>query len=119
MMILDEFTPNHLYEMSNFGHRTTGLPSFIDLWVRTETTQLPHSNYRVKIEKYKEYSAIFSVGQQPRILKHSHKNKLTIKEVSDITDFISTHASLIIGHIDGKLDSGELTIEIQKVRGSV
>jgi hypothetical protein len=116
-MLLDEFTRNDLYEMSNFGHRTTGLPSHIEIWVRTEPNQLPHSNYRIKIEKHKEYAAIFSVGAHPEILKGSHKNKLSTSEVSEIRKFISKYSSLIIGHIDGKLDSGELAIEIQKLRG--
>lgn len=117
-MILDEFTPNNLYEMSNFGPRTTGLSSSIEIWLRTEPIQLPHSNYRVKIDKNKQYSAIFSVEQQPQILKHSHKNKLSANEINEIKDFISNNLSLIIGHIDGKLDSGDFAIEIQKTRGS-
>jgi hypothetical protein len=117
-MILDEFTPNNLYEMSNFGPRTTGLPSSIEIWLRTEPIQLPHSNYRVKIDKNKQYSAIFSVGQKPEILKHNHKNMLTSTEINTIKDFIISNVSLIIGHIDGKLDSGEFAIEIQKIRGS-
>jgi hypothetical protein len=118
-MILDEFTPNNLYEISNFGHRTTGLTPSIEIWMRTETSQLPHSNYRVKIDKNKEYSAIFSVGKNPAILKSSHKNKLTNKEISEIKNFISNYSSLIIGHIDGKLDSGEFAIELQKIRGTL
>ena len=117
-MILDEFTPNSLYEMSNFGPRITGLPPSITLWVRTETKQLPHSNYRVKVEKHNQYAAIFSVGQNPSLLKQSNKNKLTANEISDIADFIENYSSLIISHIDGKLDSGELALEILKIRGS-
>lgn len=117
-MILDEFTPNNLYEMSNFGHRVTGLPPSITLWVRTETKQMPHSNYRIKVDKGNQYAAIFSVAQAPSLLKHSNKNKLTANEISDIADFIGNYSSLIISHIDGKLDSGELALEILKFRGS-
>jgi hypothetical protein len=118
-MNLDEFTPKDLYEMSNFGYRTTGLSPSIEIWMRTETTQLPHSNYRVKIDKNKDYSAIFTVGKNPKVLKSSHKNKLSEKEVSEIKDFISNYSGLIIGHIDGKIDSGEFAIELQKIRGSL
>lgn len=117
-MRLDEFTTNNLYEMSNYGPRTTGLSSAIEIWLRTEPIQLPHSNYRVKIDKNKQYSAIFSVEQLPRILKHSHKNKLSASEIHEIKDFILDNLSLIISHIDGKLDSGEFAMEIQKTRGS-
>ena len=116
-MTLDEFTPNNLYEMSNFGHRTTGLNTAIELWMRTEPNKLQHSNYRVKIDKNKEYSAIFSVEQDPKMLKMSHKNKLSAKEISEIVNFIKKYSSLIIGHIDGKLDSGEFAFELQKIRG--
>jgi len=116
-MILDEFTTNNLYEMSNFGHKTTGLSSSIQIWMRTEPIQLPHNNYRVKIEKNKEFSAIFSVSKDPTILKSSHKNKLSKKEIIEIKNFISNYSSLIIGHIDGKIDSGDFAIELQKIRG--
>ncbi len=118
-MTLDEFTPNDLYEMSNFGYKTTGLSPSIEIWLITESKQLPHSNYRLKVDKNKEFSAIFSVAKTPVVLKQSDKNKLTAKEISNISDFITDNISLIIGHIDGKLDSGEFSIEIQKIRGSL
>ena len=117
MMILDGFTSNQLYEMSNFGHRTTGLPSNIDIWVRTETSKLQHSNYRIKVEKNKEYAAIFSVEEYPKMIIQSHKNKLTGDELNEIVDFIATHFDLIIDHIDGKIDSGDLAYEIRNARG--
>ena len=62
-------------------------------------------------------TAAVALPLNPEVLKSSHKNKLSTSEVFEIREFISKYSSLIIGHIDGKLDSGELAIEIQKLRG--
>lgn len=40
------------------------------------------------------------------------------QENTAILRWVSEYASLIIGLIDGKLDSSEFGIEIQKLRGS-
>lgn len=106
---------NDLFEMSNFSSKTTGLPSNIIVWCRTDLLNHGHNKYRVKITKDRLCLAIFTVGDQPRMVKNIN-NSLSDSEESIITDWIKSYSSLIIGLIDGKLDTAEFSYEIQKIR---
>lgn len=113
-MIWDEIDP--LYEMSNFGTRTTGLPSGIDIWTRTEPTSHGHSVYRVKVTKDNKWAAIFLVSTTPKMIKNIN-DSLQDSEISQIQNFIATHKSALINLTDGRIDSGECGMAIMKKRG--
>jgi len=106
-----------LYEMSNFNARTTGLPSSIDIWARTDLQNHGHSRYRVKITKQQAWAAIFTVGSSPGLVKDINQSLLP-KEVAQIQEWIRQFYPLIISLIDGKIDSAEFAIEMQKIRNS-
>jgi hypothetical protein len=111
------FDEDILYEMSNFNSRTTGLPLGIEIWTRSDPMYHGHNRYRIKVSKNKIWAAIFSVGADPKILKDI-SSTLSHSEKSAILSWVSEHYPLLIGHIDGKIDSGELSIELQKIKGS-
>lgn len=116
-MKADDFlSENALYEMSNYGPTTTGLPNGIVMWVRTETTTHGHSIYRIKISKNREDAGIYTVGQRPAQVKDINRT-ITTSEDQAIKKFIANYSSLLITHIDGKLDSSELGMLIKKDRG--
>jgi len=104
-----------LYEMSNFSSRTTGLPSNIVVWCRTDPMEHGHNRYRIKITKNNQWAAIFSVGSNPKIVKNIN-NTLSSNDERLIIDWIKNYSSLIIGLIDGKLDTTEFGFELQKLR---
>lgn len=116
MKIVDMFeeSDDELFEMSNFKSRTTGLPPNIEVWVRTDPLDHGHDKYRLKILKDKQWSAIFSVGSVPVIRKNINSS-LSTNEITQITNWIKEFYPLLISHIDGKLDSGEVAIELQKL----
>jgi len=118
-MKIDEFilSEDSLYEMSNFNHRTTGLPPNIELWVRTDLGDHGHNRYRVKIVKNREWSSIFTVSALPEKVKELPKNQLSASEEKEVMKFIETYSSLIISLVDGKIDSAEFSIELKKLRG--
>lgn len=105
-----------LYEMSWYDSKTTGLPSNIKLWLRSDLVDHGHNRYRVKISKDNEWAAIYSVGHESKMLKDINSS-LKQSEDKQIKEFISSYFSVIIHHIDGKLDSGEFAYEIKKLRG--
>ena len=107
---------DELFEMSNFSSRTTGLPSNIVVWCRTDPLDHGHDKYRVKITKDREWTAIYQVGSTPNLVKNIN-NKLTTTEHNIIVDWISNYSSLLISLIDGKLDTAEFSFELQKMRG--
>lgn len=106
---------DELFEMSNFSSRTTGLPSNIMIWCRTDPLNHGHNRYRIKVTKDNKWAAIFSVGSHSEILKNIN-HSLTDSEQSMISDWIERYNSLIISLIDGKLDTAEFSFEIQKRR---
>lgn len=115
-MIWDEVDP--LYEMSNFGPRTTGLPAGIEIWTRTEPTTHGHSVYRVKVSKDNKWAAIFLVSSDPKMVKNIN-GSLRDGEIDKIQQFIKTHKSALINLTDGRIDSTECGLAIMKQRGSI
>lgn len=107
---------DELFEMSNFSSRTTGLPSNITVWCRTDSFDHGHNRYRIKITKDNEWAGIFTVGQDSKFVKNIN-NSLSSSEINTIKQWINIYSSLIIGLIDGKLDTSEFSIELQKLRG--
>jgi hypothetical protein len=105
-----------LFEMANFSSRTTGLPSNIIVWCRTDPLDHGHSKYRIKITKDKDWAAIFTVGSNSKLVKNIN-NSLTDSEIRIITEWIERYSSLLIGVIDGKLDTAEFSYEIQRLKG--
>jgi len=106
-----------LYEMSNFRSRVTGLPSNIELWVRSDPVNHGHNRYRVKILKDKAWAAIYTVGQSPGMIKNIN-NSLSSTENKQILAFVEQYASIIIALIDSKIDTGEFEYELLKMRGA-
>ena len=106
-----------LYEMANFNSRTTGLPPNIEVWTRTDPLDHGHDKYRIKITKNKEWVGIFSVGENPT-MRENVNNSLSVGEQNEILQWIKEFFPLIVSHIDGKIDSGEFSLEVQKIRGS-
>lgn len=107
-----------MFEMSNINSRTTGLPSNIVVWVRTEVQGHGHNKYRVKISKDREWAGIFEVSNGADLLKNIN-NSLTANEISQIQTFIKTFKSHLINLIDGVIDTGEFTLSVKKDRGLV
>ena len=105
-----------LYEMSNFRSRVTGLPSNIEIWVRSDPINHGHNRYRVKILKDREWAAIYSVGSNPELLE-SISDKLTKSDDGSIKEFISEYSPLLIQLIDCKIDTGEFEYAVIKARG--
>jgi hypothetical protein len=108
---------DELFEMSNFNWRTTGLPSAIEIWTRTDPIYHGHDRYRIKVTKDSEWAGIFTVGSNPRLVKNI-RNALSVSEVSELLAWIGEFYPIIISHIDGRIDSAELAWEIRKIRGS-
>ena len=113
-MLMEEFDP--LFEMSWFRSRTTGLPTNIEVWARTETEEYGHSRHQVKIKKDNKWAAIFLVSQNPRMVKNINDSLLP-SEIGQIESFIRTHKSALINLIDNKIDSTECGMAIMKKRG--
>lgn len=105
-----------LFEMSNFNSRTTGLPSNIEVWARTDLLDHGHTRYRLKVTKNKEWTAIFTVCAVPKLVKNINST-LTGSEISSLLDWIEEYFPLIIGLIDGRIDSAEFALAILKIRG--
>lgn len=110
-------TEDELYEMSHYKSKITGLPSNIEVWVRTDPQDHGHSRYRVKIKKDREYAGIFLVGKNASLVKDIN-NTLRQREINEIEEWISNYSSLIISLIDDKIDSAEFGMEVQKLRNS-
>jgi hypothetical protein len=108
---------DELFEMSNFNYRTTGLPTYIEVWTRTDPKYHGHDRYRIKVTKNKEWAGIFKVGHDPELVDDLNRS-LSKSDINEILNWIKEYYPLIISHIDGKIDSAELALEIQKIRGS-
>lgn len=104
-----------LYEMSNFSSRTTGLPSNIVIWCRTDPLEHGHDKYRIKVTKDNDWAANFSVGSTSKLVKNVNSS-LSGKELRMISEWVEKYSSLIISLIDGKLDTTEFGFEVQKIR---
>ena len=104
-----------LFEMSNFRSNDTGLPSNIEIWVRSDPITHQHNRYRIKVLKDKQWAAIFTVGSNPVVVKNINQS-LLLSEHRLITNWIKTYSSLIIGLIDSKYSTGEFTQELHKLR---
>jgi len=115
----EEITNSALFEMAHYSHATTGLPANIIIWVRTQPQALPHNKYRVKVTKNKESSVTFAVWDTKKQFDKTDvvKDQLSGREERLIKDFIKKYKSLIISHVDGKIDSTMLGMEIIKIRG--
>lgn len=107
---------NFLYEMSDFGPRTTGLPSDIVVWARSDSSDHGHNRYRVKIKKSREWAGIFTVGSSPVMVKDINSS-LSMREINQIIDWISKYSSLIVSLIDGKIGSDDFIVTMAKLRG--
>lgn len=107
-----------LFEVSNFNSRVTGLPTNIEIWLRSDPVSYGHNRYRIKILKDKEWAGIYTIGKFPDLIKNINQT-ITQSENKMIIDFISNYLSLLIGLIDGEIDSGEFALEILKLRGSI
>jgi hypothetical protein len=108
---------DELFEMSNFNWKTTGLPTYIEVWARTDPKYHGHDRYSLKVTKNNEWAGIFNVGQSPKFIKDLNKS-LTTSDRNNIIAWIEEYYPLIISLIDGKIDSAEFAIELQKIRGS-
>jgi hypothetical protein len=109
---------DELFEMSNFGWRTTGLPSDINVWTRTDPEYHGHDRYRIKVTKSRRWAGIFTVGRDPKLVKNIN-DTLSVQDREQIINWIRDYYPLIISHIDGSIDSAEFAFEIQKIRGSL
>ena len=117
-VLTNDIPEDILYEMSNYQSKVTGLPNNIVLWVRTDLGDHGHSRYRVKIKKDKAWSAIYTVGKNPYIVKDMQNNKLSKSEDKEVINFITKFSSLIISLIDEKIDSADFADEVRKARGA-
>ncbi len=109
-----DLTEDELYEMSNFLPKHTGLPSNIGVWVRTDPMNHGHNRYRIKITKDKEWAAIYTVGQNPKMVNNINYS-LSVKENGTILDWIKNRSSILISLIDGKIDTVDASIEFAKL----
>ena len=117
-VLTDDLPKDVLYEMSNYQSKVTGLPNNIVLWVRTDLSDYGHSRYRVKIKKDKVWAGIYTVGNEPEVIKDMRNNKLSNYEDKEIKNFIKQFSSLIISLIDEKIDSADFADEVRKIRGT-
>jgi hypothetical protein len=113
---VDDNSDNHLYEMSDFGPRTTGLPDNIVVWTRSDSSDHGHNRYRVKVKKNREWAGIFTVGVNPLFVKNIN-NSLTVSEARSIIEWVQEYSSLIISLIDGKIGSDDFVVTMAKLRG--
>jgi hypothetical protein len=113
----DQSDEDILYEMSMFRARVTGLPTNIELWVRSDPVNHGHNRYRIKILKDRAWAGIYTVGQDPKLVKDINQT-LTSDEDRKIKQFVKEFSSVIIELIDCKLDTGEFEYEVLKARGA-
>ena len=104
-----------LFEMSNFRSNTTGLPNGTTLWVRTEPHELSHNKYRIKISHPQKGSAVFAIwGDEPKQVEGDWI--LTGQDLKQLTTLIRGSYREIRRHIDGEIDSAELTDALRNVK---
>lgn len=116
-MRINELSDDQLYEMSDLGSRVTGLPDNCRVWVRAGPNKLPHSNYRVKIKKNNEWSAAFSIVDQPTMIEKFNGPQLSSREIQLTISFINQYKSLLISLIDAKITSDELSYQVFRDQG--
>lgn len=115
---LSEYFEPSLYEMSNYGSSITGLPTGIKLWVREEPKGLPHSKYRIKMESPHGH-AIFAIwGDEARQIEGEKGGdwRVTGKDLKKIQTFVRLVHNELRAHIDGTMDSGQLTMVFNEVK---
>lgn len=115
---LTEYFEPSLYEMSNYGSTTTGLPSGVKLWVREEPKGLPHSKYRIKIESSRGH-AIFAIwGDEAQQIEGEKGGnwKVSGKDLKRIQTFVRLCHNELRAHIDGTMDSGQLAMVFSVVK---
>ena len=104
--------------MSNFGSDFTGLTSGTKLWIRTEPTELPHTKYRVKFDHPQNGSAVFALwGDEP--IQVAGDWKVSGKDLKKITALINALHNELRSHIDGTIDSGELSMLFQQIKPDI
>lgn len=101
-----------LYEMSNYGHLTTGLTAGTKLWIRTTPNELPHNKYRVKIEHPQYGTAEFRLFDGKLMSGNWNHNK-TLKRLKKLLGLAGED---IRYHINGMKDSGDLGMALQSHR---
>ena len=111
--LLRELYDELMYEMSNISSRYTGLSQNLEVWLRTDEKNHGHNRYRVKIKKDKIWAGIFTVSSNPTLI-NPLKNTLTSNDQKQILNWIKKNSTLIISLIDGKLDTIEFCMELQR-----
>lgn len=115
---LAEYFRKNLYEMSTWRHTTTGLSHGTELWVRTEPNEHGHVKYRIKIDHPQKGSAIFAIwGDEAQQVDGVWK--VTGSDLKKILTLVSLTQKDIINHIDGVIDSAELTDALRAVKSRV
>lgn len=119
---LNEYFEPSLYEMSNYGSDTTGLPGGMRLWVREEPKGLPHTKYRVKIESPQKGQAIFAIWGDTAEQVEGEKGgnwRVSGKDLKKIKMLIHMIHDELRAHINGELDSGQLGSKIAAIKDRV
>lgn len=115
---LEEYFQSNLYEMSTWQHTYTGLAPGTKLWVRTEPTELAHVKYRIKIDHPQKGSAVFAIwGDEAHQV--DGKWEVTGRDLQKIQALVRITHEELIKHIDGIIDSGDLTFVFQKANPQV
>ena len=111
----DEF----VIEMANFLSDVTELPANIVLWTKPQPEDLPHNKYRIKVFKDRIHVATYSIGQQPKLLWRTNRNKFSLNkdEDTEVINVISKYSSLFVQYVDSKLSSDEIKQEIKRIKG--
>lgn len=104
-----------LFEMSNFRSRTTGFADGTTLWVRTEPRELAHKKYRINISHPQKGSAVFAIwGDEPMQVEGDWE--VSGKDLKHLNTLIRSTYIEIRKHIDGEIDSAELTDALRNVK---
>jgi hypothetical protein len=118
VMTLDE-SDEFIAEMANFLSDVTDLPANIVLWTKPQPLELPHNKYRIKVFKDRIHVATYSIGQEPKLLWDTNRNKFKLdsEEEVEVKQVIANYSSLFIQYVDGKLSSDEIKQEIKHIKG--
>lgn len=113
-LVTVNLTEYDLYEMSTFKSKYTGLPDNFEIWTRTDP--LNHGHNRIKVTKDKEWAAIYTVGNNPKMVNNINYS-ISERENSMLLDWIRETYPIIINLIDGKIDTPDAAMEFSKLRG--
>lgn len=115
--IVEYFKPS-LYEMSNFQHHTTGLPSGTRLWISAEPEVLPHVRYRINIDHPQRGSAVFAIwGDDAEQVEGDWK--VSGRDLRKIKTLVTLAKDSLRKHIDGLGDSADLASVLLKIKPEV